>query len=348
MVKTPKLSSKSKKVSPKVDQSIYNSKNANIASSDSSASIQQQVTDFYHVTRKRFETRNKETDKTLTASLSPSPTLFRHLDSQQSSKPAIDSDGFAIPFPINATEKVDETTAITTCYRSVSTPPTSHSSTPTNSSSRSSSHSGTPATPIKRHALPLNHVDTRSTPSPLKRPKGCYTEPSRASPSSMSTVISSSLPSTPLAVASMSTECRQLQLKGTLAARRRLVLTNQPEESPDIGLFNRSPLNPIAETTSSPDKFGPADSIQHKGQRRDLLSSDEFLQTSPASPSRETRGYVMPRHYTEVLDNLESTDRVLSLMYNRKQTCTYARLKAGVQQITRRYFVHYLFYRFTS
>ena len=346
MGRTPKLSSKSKQISQALKHPNYNSL---IASSDCSIAVQKQVTDFYPVTRSRpFSTRNKEADSAQTA-ISPSPSVSQTLISDQSSKSTIDSDGFAIPFPISVANKTDESIPTTAgSPRSVSAPPTSHSTfTPTNSSSRSSSRSVTPATPIKRHALPLDHAENRATPSPFKRPKDCSTEPSRISTSNMmSSVVSSSLPTTPSA-ASTRIECGQSPLKGTPSARRRLVLTNRLEESPDFGPLYRSPLNPISEATPFIEKPSIPDLTLPHEPSHDLSPADEFLLTTRSSRSGETSSFAMPPHYAEVLDNLESTDRVLSLMFNRKQTCTFARLKSGVQQITRRHVLSISFHNRT-
>ena len=339
MGRTPKLSSKSKQISQTLKHSTYNPSSASIANSDCSVAVQKQVTDFYPVTRSRpFSTRNKEADLAHTV-LSPSPSVSQTLISDQSTKSTIDSDGFAIPFSISVANKTNESIPITTgSPRSVSAPPTSlSSSTPTNPSSRSSSRSGTPATPIKRHALPLDHAETRATPSPFKRPKDCSTAPSRTSASTVMTgVVSSSLPTTPSA-ASTSIECGQPSLQGTPSARRRLVLTNRLEETPDVGPLYHSFLNPISESSPLFEKPTLPDSTLLHEPSRDLSPANEFLLTTQSSQSGETSSFAIPRHYAEILDNLESTDRVLSLMFNRKQTCTFARLKSGVQQITRRY-----------
>lgn len=332
MGRTPKLLSKSKQNSKQLSSSQTNVSNN---SNEFSSSIQRQVTDFYPVTRGRgFATRNKQKDLS-NLSISPYKTISTISASDQSSKPNVDSDGFAVPFPITVSGNSGESNqSATFSTRSISEPPASHSSTtPTNPSSRSSSRSATPATPTKRHALTSEHEEASSTPSHLKRLKECSTEPSRNSSSTeSSSLISSSLPSTPSAP-NTNRENRQPSLKGAPAARRRLVLTSPPEESSVIAPLPL--LNTIAETTPFLEKPFPPDSTLPSP---DLLPSDEFLHTTRASQTpRETRALSMPRHYAEVLDNMESTDRVLSLMFNRKQTCTFSRLKSGVQQVTRRY-----------
>ena len=47
-------------------------------------------------------------------------------------------------------------------------------------------------------------------------------------------------------------------------------------------------------------------------------------------------GLELPHHYRVLAEKFRCVDTIVSLMKNRKETCTFTRLKGGVEQMCRR------------
>ena len=123
----------------------------------------------------------------------------------------------------------------------------------------------------------------------------------------------------------------------------------------DEGFLNK--LKDFKEKTASPVKLqlnnlnSPTKRLQERQERRAKarelveLSPKKFLQEkllhSPIkSPTklRLVEGLNLPAKYRPLIDNFHCLDSVVSMLFNRLETCTFDKIKSGIQKITKKNF----------
>lgn len=117
-------------------------------------------------------------------------------------------------------------------------------------------------------------------------------------------------------------------------------------------------LKDFKEKTASPVKLdlnclnSPTKRLKEREERRaraqELInkSPKKFLQEklinsplkSPSKLARTADGLTLPHKYKVLIDNFHCLDSVVSLLFNRLETCTFDKIKSGIQKITKKNF----------